>query len=178
MANARNDAYGTADLVLHWLAALLIVGVWTLGVAMDAFPRGPVRGTALSTHMTLGLAVLTLSVLRILWRHRAPAPPPEGPALLAVLARIGHGLLYLLTVAVPVLGLLWRWAHQGKVALLGGVVLPAPLTLPDSRLWGEAHALAAYGLAALVAGHVVAGLFHHLVLRDGTLRRMVPALPR
>lgn len=132
----------------------------------------------MALHSSFGVLVLSLSVLRILWRSARPQPVAEGPALLATLAQAGHVTLYALTVALPVTGLLARWARSGHAALIGGFNLPAPFPLPPTKLWAGMHTTIAYALAALVAAHVVAALFHHLVLRDGVLRRMVPALSR
>ena len=129
-------------------------------------------------HSTVGLLVLTLAVLRILWRSTTPAPAHVGPAWLAPLANAGHVALYALTVALPVTGLVARWAHSGTATLIGGLSIPAPFPLPQTKLFGEVHVAIAYTLAALVAAHVLAALVHHFVLRDATLRRMAPGLSR
>jgi len=172
------QAYNSGVLALHWIAAFVIVAAWVLGVSMDLFPRGPARGAALQVHVTLGLLVFSLSVLRILWRGVTPAPAPDGPAWMVPLAHAGHIAMYVMTVALPVSGLLARWARPGFATLIGGYTIPTPVALPRSELWGDAHAAIAYTLAALVAAHVGAALIHHLVLHDGVLRRMVPILPR
>ncbi len=171
------DYSGTVRL-LHWIGAAVVIAAWGLGFTMGLFPRGPARASAMGVHSTLGLLVLSLSVLRILWRGATRDPAPEGPVWMVPLAHVGHVTLYALTVALPVVGLLTRWAHSGTATLIGGFALPAPFALPDTRLWGEAHVTLAYALAALVGVHVAAALTHHLVLSDGILRRMIPVLPR
>jgi len=175
---ASGQGYGGTVQALHWVGAFVVIATWGLGMSMDLFPRGPARSSAMSLHSTLGLLVLSLSTLRILWRGATRDPAPDGPAWMVPLAHAGHVTLYALTVALPVIGLLGRWSRSGTATLIGGFALPAPFPLPKTELWAEAHTTLAYALAALVVVHVAAALTHHLVLRDGILRRMIPILPR
>ncbi|MCC7426740.1 MAG: cytochrome b/b6 domain-containing protein [Alphaproteobacteria bacterium] len=89
-----------------------------------------------------------------------------------------HLALIFLTVALPLSGLFDRWARGRAVTVFGGLPLPAPMPIPGGRLWGEAHEVLANLLLAAVALHVVAALWHHLVLRDGSLMAMLPRLRR
>ncbi len=172
-------AYGSATQALHWLAALAIVAAWGLGLSIDLFPRGPARAGALSVHFTLGLLVFSLALLRILGRLATPAPAPHGPAWMVLAARLDQAALYAIMLALPITGMLDRWTSRaGTVTLIGGWNLTPPFALAQTRFWGNVHEPLAYALAALVAAHVGAALFHHLVLRDGILRRMLPAPSR
>jgi cytochrome b561 len=175
---ASGQGYGGTVQALHWVGAFVVIATWGLGMSMDLFPRGPAHSSAMSLHSTLGLLVLSLSTLRILWRGATRDPAPDGPAWMVPLAHAGHVTLYALTVALPVIGLLGRWSRSGTATLIGGFALPAPFPLPKTELWAEAHTTLAYALAALVVVHVTAALVHHLVLRDGILRRMMPILSR
>ena len=172
------ERYGTVTQGLHWLAALLILAAWGLGFMLEDFPKGPARLTAIQVHSMLGLLVLTFAVLRILSRLATSAPEPLGPAWVERFARLGHGALYALTLALPATGLLLRWAHSGEATLLGGWTIPAPFTIPGEEFWAGTHELIAYALAALVLGHVVAALWHQYVLRDDVFARIVPGRGR
>lgn len=181
MSNVQQDVlppavqgYGGTVRALHWIGALLVIAAWCVGISLDSFPRGPERTAVMGVHSTLGLVVFSLAVLRILWRLATPAPVLQGPVWLAAVARAGHTALYVLTLALPVAGLLARWAKSGSASLIGGFSIPAPFALPDTKLFAEIHVTIADALAALVAVHVLAALFHHFVLRDATLRRMAP----
>src|SRR5690606_26240222 len=92
-----------------------------------------------------------------------------------VLAHLGHGLLYLLMVAVPLTG----WAYSNStgypVVYLGKVPLP-DLVGQDKDLAAQlvqVHGTLAVTFAVLVALHVLAALQHHFIHKDGTLRRML-----
>jgi superoxide oxidase len=169
--------YGAPTRLLHWSIAALIAAAWLLGSFMeDLLPRGPARQAGLDWHAGLGALVIGLSLLRLLWRavNPRPADPPGTPAWQARAAHLAHVALYAATLAVPLSGILDRWARGRPFALFGLVPLPAPFTPPFGRFWGEAHEVLANLLLLVVAAHVAAALRHHLVLRDGVLRRMLP----
>jgi cytochrome b561 len=168
--------YGTPTRLLHWGIAALIAAAWLLGTLMEDLPRGPARQAGLDWHAGFGALVIGLSLLRLLWRAVNPAlpDPPGTPAWQARAAHLAHIALYAVTLAVPLSGILDRWARDRPFALFGLLPVPPPFTPPFGRFWGEAHEVMANLLLLVVAGHVAAALWHHLVLRDGVLRRMLP----
>lgn len=167
--------YGGVSLVLHWGTALLIAVAWILGSTMEDLPRGAARAAGLDLHATLGLAVILAVLARLLWRAANPRPD-AGSGLMGLAGKAMHLALYAMMLAVPLSGLAREWARGRSVsALFGGVVLAPPVSLPGGRAWGEVHEVAANLLLVLVGLHVAAALFHHFVLRDGLLRRMLPA---
>ena len=163
----RPDRFGLPSRLIHWSIAALVALAWV---------SGDLGGAGRGLHMGLGALVLGLSLLRLLWRalNRAPPAPPGTPDWQARAAVAGHLALYALTLGVPLLGLFDRWARGRPVSLFGVLPVPAPFTPPFGRLWGEVHEIAANLLLLVVGLHVAAALWHHLVLRDGVLRRMLP----
>lgn len=168
---ARHSAM---TLLLHWGAALILLGAFALGLVMDDFARGAPRDFARMVHYSLGTLVLAVVTLRLLRRLIFPLPATgeSGPAAWA--ARAMHVALYLMMIALPMTGVLDRWARGRRLAIFGDIVIPPPFAIPGGKLWEEMHEVLAWGLVALVAVHVAAALWHHLVLRDGVLRRMLP----
>jgi cytochrome b561 len=168
--------YSSLSRWLHWVMALLIVGMVFVGAAMvDSVAAW--QPFAVQWHKWLGLALLALVALRLVQRLRHPAPPlpADLPRLQAISARAAHVALYALMIAMPLIG----WAMQGAagtpVVLPGGWVLPAIAT-PDLATYGllrDAHAVLAYTLFALVLLHAGAGLYHGLVRQDGVLASMI-----
>lgn len=124
-------------------------------------------------HKTLGIAVLGLTLARLVWRWYCPPPPlPPGPT--ATLARWTHVLLLALLVAMPLVGWLGSSATGIDSVVFGAWVLP-PLAAPSERLESLAfavHRMLGWGLAALVALHVAGALHGQFVRRDATLSRM------
>lgn len=172
--------YGATARILHWSVAVLVIGAFLLGISMDGLPRGAARDLGKEVHYSLGILVLGLAVLRVLWRagHPPPAPLPGAAMWQHRLAHLAHFALLGVTLAVPMAGLLDRWARGRPVQVFGGIPLPVPFPVPGGRAWGEVHETLAWALAALVAAHLLAVAWHELVLRDGTLRRMWPPRSR
>lgn len=155
------DRYDRTARTLHWLVVALVLVQFATAWSWGFFERGSEpRFYLFRVHLYSGYAVLALAVLRIGWRltHRAPALPPDMGALTRIAAQATHGLLYLAILLQPVLGAV-------TVTALG-----------KSLGWtGPAHVALAYAIAALVALHVAAALWHQFVLRDGLILRMLPA---
>jgi cytochrome b561 len=177
MSNTTTGYAGTAK-ALHWtIVALLIVqfiAAWT----MPDIKRDTKPDTLINLHISVGVLILFVAVLRLTWRAGHPEPPPEDglPPWQVQSARAVHWLLYALLFVLPVLGWLnasWR----GFPVIMFGLELPKLLATraPGGGWTGDVHALlATYGLLTLVGLHVAAALYHYFIRRDGVLQRMLP----
>ena len=177
MSNTTTGYTGTAK-ALHWtIVALLIVqfiAAWT----MPDIKRDTKPDTLINLHISVGVLILFVAVLRLTWRAGHPEPPPEDglPPWQVQSARAVHWLLYALLFVLPVLGWLnasWR----GFPVIMFGLELPKLLATraPGGGWTGDVHALlATYGLLTLVGLHVAAALYHYFIRRDGVLQRMLP----
>ncbi|MCC6193656.1 MAG: cytochrome b [Burkholderiales bacterium] len=168
--------YGPVAQLLHWSMFALIALQWLGGKVMGKLPKsGSLRGIAFDTHETLGLLLLLLVFVRISWRMAHPAPRIDGPRWQQAAARVAHLALYLLLIALPVAGYLSLSASGYDTAFFGWQI-PAALEKDaalQQRLSGV-HQVLAFALLAVVVLHVAAALWHHVVARDATLRRMLP----
>ena len=171
--------YTTTAKSLHWLMALLIFGLLALGFYMSDLPLSPEKLQFYSWHKWAGVSVFVLVWLRLFWRltHRPPAFAARLSATQQTLAHLGHLALYLLMIAIPVSGWLMSSAKGVQTVWFG--VLPLPDLLGRDKALGaqlaDLHSALNIGLLVLIGGHAAAALFHHLVRKDDTLRRMLPA---
>jgi cytochrome b561 len=168
--------YSKVAIVLHWLMALLIFAAWTIAIAIGDMPLSPTRIAGLSWHKWIGTTVLFLVLLRILWRatHPAPALNMRMPAWQEKLMHVTHIALYLLMLAVPIVGWLMSSAKGYTVNYFGLFELP-DLVNQDKALGHtlkEAHEFLANSLMALVGLHILAALKHQFIDKDGLLSRM------
>jgi cytochrome b561 len=171
--------YTNTAIALHWLIAVLIVGTFTLGLVMTDIPGlTPTKLRYYSWHKLAGVTLLALAALRLLWRlgHRAPGYPASMPGWQRKLAHALHGLLYILLFAVPLSGYFYSLASGVPVVYFG--VLPLPVLIDaDPALKPVLKALH-YWLNMVLAGsvgiHLVAALWHQLVVRDRVMQRMLP----
>jgi cytochrome b561 len=170
------DRYDRLSIALHWLTAILIVGLWVLAQVIDAFPNGVMRTFVRSLHIGLGLSLMGLLVLRLLWRFtfgRKLAPVDAG--LLGRLSTYGHWLLYATLAVALGAGLANAWVRGDTLFGMFNFGSGASSDRALRRLIGSVHEVAANAILVLGGLHAVAALLHHFVLGDATLRRMLPS---
>lgn len=163
--------------VMHWLTVLLLcIGV-TLILIRDEVDGRAMRMWLLEGHRHFGLFILLLFFARLALRLRLGKLPTEGNSswLIRAAAASTHAALYAVLLAQPLLG--WALSNaEGKPVHLFGATLPS-LVGADEDLADQLtawHLDIAWLLLGLVSLHVSAALWHHFVLRDGVLRRMLP----
>jgi len=149
--------YSGVAIALHWLVVLLVVVQFLSMWLGDLFDRqDPARDVLFDIHIVSGIAVLLAILVRLWWRrgHKPPPPPAGTGRLMRIAAAAVHHGLYVLLVLQPLLGLgaLYVW-----------------------RGFGEVHEVLANVILVFVGVHVAATLWHQFVLRDGLIRRMLPA---
>lgn len=179
--NGKNagSRYGSLSIVMHWLTLLLLVAVYASINLHDFSLKGSELRAAFKTwHFMLGLAVFVLVGARLAIRFLSgPAPRIEPPAARWQLAAAHamHVALYAFMIAMPLLGWL-ALSAGGKPIPFFGFELPA-LIGPDKGLANalkEVHeTIGTFGYY-LIGLHALAALFHHYVMRDDTLVRMLP----
>ena len=160
---------------LHWLMALMILMALAAGGLLLANmpPDSPDKIEGLAGHMAVGMAIGVLLILRLLTRLRSTHPPQAetGNDLLDRLGRWTHWAFYLLIAGMVLTGLTTALA-LGLFPIVYGAAadtLPAELGTFGPRV---AHGLVSKLLAALIALHIAAALYHQFILKDGLLRRM------
>jgi len=181
----RNDAdrWGWVSLALHWLTALMVLGLVVVGLLMQELPNSLTKFQIYALHKSFGITVLALTVMRLLWRMFAGAPPPVPgmPRWQRLAAGLSHGALYLILLAMPLSGWLYHSASGAVPRQLEWFKLfPLPsLSERDKAVADFALAMHEWlflALAAIVTVHALAALKHHYVDRDRTLVRMLPLL--
>lgn len=176
METARR--YAPSRRALHWLMFAGVVLAFVFIEGRGWFERGtPARLAMVQAHFWVGLALLALMLPRLLLAFARPAPAvrPPLPAWQALPAKAVHLLLYAMLVVQPLLGLGTAWT-DGKDILLPftQTALPA-LLAPDAALAATLeglHETVGTAFYYVVGLHVAAALYHHVVRRDDTLRRM------
>lgn len=170
--------YDPVTLTLHWLTVALVATLMSLALIWEELPR-PERAPLIMVHMSLGLILAAVVIARLVWRlvpgHRMP---PVVSGLTQLASKTVHYLLYALLAAQVVLGFLFRWS-EGEALSFFGLLIPAPFQ-PWSRAAhhqvGELHENVGWAIIIVAGLHAAAALYHHFVVRDRVLVRMIPAL--
>lgn len=170
--------YSGLAIALHWLMAVLVIGLLGVGVWMTGLKASPTKIEVYTWHKWAGLTVLALAMLRLLWRVHGPPPPlPESvPAWQVGIATQAHRLMYALLLAMPLTGWLQNSAAGFPLTWFGLFKVPALVARDKAAFafWQQAHEWLSWALMALIALHVLAALKHHFLDRDDTLRRILP----
>lgn len=176
----RNSSkrYGAVSICLHWLVALVVFGLFGLGLWMTGLDYYSAwYQSAPAIHKGIGILLLIVMALRMFWRLYTPAPPPLSThgRWTRLGTRLGHGLLYLGLFGVLVSGYLISTAEGRPIDVFGLFQVPATLTsLPRQEdLAGWIHEISAWALVVLAGLHTLAALKHHFLDRDATLLRML-----
>ncbi len=169
------QAWGRISIALHWLTAILILGLAAVGLIMTELPTSPLKMQVYGLHKSFGLTVLALTVIRLAWRMLAGTPEAiPAPKAQLVVAKTVHGLMYGLLFAIPLSGWLYNSA-SGFPLRWFGMPLPKLFTGFNPAIKQMAHALHEnlfYALALLLLLHAGAALWHHYIKRDNLLKRM------
>ncbi len=173
--------FGFVSIANHWLAALLIIGMLSLGLYMADLPKGPWKGELFDIHKSFGVLVLLLGAARIGWRlgNTRPGPVDSAQPWLRKTARLLHVLLLAAMLALPLSGWAMSSAGDHAVSFFGLFTLPPLLEVNKElgKTLGEVHETLAWTLIALLVLHAGAALQHHFIARDATLRRMLGRAP-
>ena len=164
---------------LHWIIAILVIPILLFGEEVMDTDEGGGKFLA-SVHVSIGVSILALSVLRLAWR--LINPPPDLPSTMAewekTASHAAHILFYVLLIGLPLTGwlafanFLPRHPGMAEVSIFG--LTPVPYAPDSGKLAGNIHAVGSKIGIALVALHVLAALKHKYYTRDGVMRRMLP----
>lgn len=174
-AETQGLRHDRTTIALHWITAVLVALLWMMGQTVDWAPNGSLRIDYRSLHITLGITLGVVLVVRLAWRltrHQMLAPLDNG--LLLFIARVTHWALYALLIVAVGLGISNVWVRGDTIFNLFKVPAYDPGNRPLIHLIGGWHALAANAILIVAGVHAAAALFHHFIMRDATLRRMLP----
>ena len=161
---------------LHWATAFLVFANFILAQIWDWFPK-PTRGLMESTHMSFGVVLTVILVARLAWRW---LPGHQVAAIeagwMGIAAKVTHFTLYALLVAEAVLGFAFRWGGGKPMAFFGTGIPPliGEMSKPLRRELREFHEWIGWAIVILALLHALAALYHHYVLKDRVLMRMLP----
>lgn len=170
--------YTAPAILLHWLMAAGLAGVFALGVYMHELPFSPAKLQWYAWHKWAGVSLFLLALLRLAWRlgHRPPPLPDTLPAWQARLAGGVHLALYGLMLAIPLSG--WLMSSAKGVSTVWFGILPLPDLVARDPILGDRllvlHQGLNFSLLGLVLLHAGAALWHHLFMHDAILLRMWP----
>jgi cytochrome b561 len=194
-----SNRYTRTAILLHWLIALGIFGMFALGwymtelpkeapkqIAYDLFDWGiytwhlteeaSPRSFYFNLHKSIGITIFALIIIRIVWRigHKPPALLASYKAWERKLSTGAHHLLYLLMIVIPASGLIMSVASKYGVKWFGLDFIAGIDSEPLRNVFVEVHEYAGFILLAILALHISGALKHKFIDKDETMNRMLP----
>jgi cytochrome b561 len=169
--------YGTTAKVLHWLVVALLLVQYPIGWLMPDIHRDMKPGVGMTLHISFGIVILILIVMRLAWRLTHPVAPESSlPAWQRLGSEAVHWLLYVLVLATTITG--WAFASFRGWSVSFFYLVPMPMLASNNPAAGKIidgwHQAMEWSLLVVIGIHVAAALAHIFVYRDRIMHRMLP----
>jgi cytochrome b561 len=175
-AGDDGSSYDGVSIGLHWATALLVVVNFALAHTWDWFAK-PTKGLMEDMHMSFGVLLAAVVAARLIWRwmpgHRLSS---LEAGWVRFASRTVHYLLYALLVIEAVLGFTFRWGAGRPMAFFGLGIPPliGEIARPTTHELRDLHDWIGWAIIVIALVHAMAALYHHYVLKDRLLVRMLP----
>lgn len=170
------ESWGAVAQSLHWVIFILFVGQLAVGLIMSDMDPSDQKWFFYRTHKAMGIVILGFVFARILWRMKSLIPnDPKVPTWQLKAAETVVLFLYFMMLALPISGLMMSLLGGHNVSFFGLFTIEAFGKIPSiSGVAHEAHSYLGYAVIAAIAVHIGAALYHHFVIKDDVLTRMLP----
>jgi cytochrome b561 len=169
--------YGTTAKVFHWLVVALLLVQYLIGWLMPDIHGGMKPGAAMTFHVSFGIVILALIILRFAWRLAHPVAPESSlPPWQRLTSEAVHWALYALVLATTITG--WLFASFRGWSLSFFYFEPLPMLASENASAVKAidgwHQAMEWTLLVLIGIHVAAAMAHIFIYRDRIMQRMLP----
>jgi cytochrome b561 len=169
--------YGTTAKVFHWLIVALLLVQYPIGWLMPDIHGGMKPGAAMTFHVSFGIVILILIMVRFAYRLAHPVAPESSLAPWQRLSSEAvHWLLYALVLATTVTGWLFASFRGWSMSLF--FLAPLPMLASENAAAVKAldgwHQAMEWTLLVVIGIHVAAALAHIFIYRDRIMQRMLP----
>ncbi len=178
MLKNNGYAYGNITKLLHWLIAVLVIGMLIFGLILVKLPNSHLKSILIDLHKSVGLTILLLMIIRLYWRFVDPIPvlPITVPPWEKLAARTVQALFYLVLFIMPVSG--WLMSSFGGHPVIFWAWFNTALPVAKNTHLAEnlftVHSVIAWVIIGLLVLHIGAALKHHFIEKNNVLRRMLP----
>ena len=166
--------YGFISKVLHWLSAIILFIQIPLGFYLVDLDFGEQRITIEDIHVTLGLTVFYIIIIRLINNILNPTPK-LNPSIFKgqrFLAKMNHVLLYIAILAITISGILKKLFNGETLTIIfKEIQINENFDLADQ--FYEIHIIANYILIGLIVIHITAVIIHKMFFEDNLLKRIL-----
>jgi len=176
MLKNTSQTYGLLTKLFHWIISITIIIMLIVGFIMTSMAPSDDKWQLYGMHEAVGAIVLSLVVLRFLWRviNIGPLLPQDLPNWQKLASTVTHYLLYGFMFLMPISGILMARFGGHELNVFNLFTLPAyEKNTHLSGFFHNIHVNSALAFSALIALHISAGLYHHFIRKDNVLIRMI-----
>lgn len=170
--------YGHVSLLIHWLVAITVYGMFALGLWMVSlgyydswYHQAP------EIHKSIGIILFIVMLFRVIWRFISPPPKPlpSYSRVTKISAAIVQILIYILLFSILISGYLISTADGQAINVFDWFSIPAIFTgqAAQANTAGEIHLYLAWSVVLLSVLHALAAFKHHFFDADFTLKRIL-----
>ena len=166
--------YGLISKLLHWISAILLFIQIPLGFYLVDLDFGPERLSIEVIHVTMGLSIFYLVILRLLYKIFNPTPKLEPSVLKGqkFLAKLNHIMLYVTILTITISGI-FKKLFNGETLIIIFKKIKIQDNFELGELFYDIHVYSNYLLIALIAIHLMAVVIHKLFFNDNLLKKIL-----
>jgi|TARA_B100001094_G_scaffold155057_1_gene150084 cytochrome b561 len=166
--------YGLISKLLHWISAILLFIQIPLGFYLVDLDFGPERLTVEDIHVTVGLSIFYLVILRLLYKIFNPTPELEPSVFKGqkFLAKLNHIMLYVTILSITISGI-FKKLLNGETLIIIFKKIKIQDNFELGELFYDIHVYSNYLLIALIVIHLMAVVVHKLFFNDNLLKKIL-----
>ena len=159
---------------MHWISAVLLFIQIPLGFYLVDLDFGPERLTIEDIHVTVGLSIFYLVILRLLYKIFNPTPRLEPSVFKGqkFLAKLNHVMLYVTILSITISGILKK-LFNGETLTIIFKKIKIQDNFELGELFYDIHVISNYILIALIIIHILAVITHRLFFNDNLLKKIL-----
>ena len=166
--------YGLTSKFLHWVSAILLFVQIPLGFYLVDLDFGPERMNIENIHVTVGLSLFYLVILRLLYKIFNPTPKLQ-PSIFRgqkFLAKLNHVMLYVTIMSITISGILKK-LFDGETLIIFFKEIKIKESFELTELFYDIHVYSNYLMIILIIIHIMAVIIHKLFFNDDLLKRIL-----
>ena len=166
--------YGTISKIFHWLSAAVLFVQIPLGFYLVDMDFSEKRLTIENIHVTFGLSIFYLTLLRLVFKSFNPTPPLQNSIFSGqkIIAKLNHIFLYISLLTITISGSLKK-LYNGEELNMFFFNFEIQDNFELAEIFYEIHILSNYTLIALISLHISAVIVHKVLFKENLLKRIL-----
>ena len=166
--------YGSISKIFHWLSAAVLIFQIPLGFYLVDMDFSEKRLTVESLHVTLGLGIFYLTLIRLIYKTFNPTPALQNSIFIGqkIIAKLNHIFLYVAILTITISGALKK-LYNGEELDMFFFNFEIKDNFELAEIFYEIHILGNYTLIALISLHIFAVLIHKILFKENLLKRIL-----